>query len=285
MFRAPRCAAIAPQFPGREDADAAASWSGDVPAPAAATPRSSSSGRGRTRSSEPGTGSPRFVSSDFRASCCSISSVARARQTWRSVGPPPPSKPSGVRGSACNAALGQFLRAASGAATRMTSSQWTGITWNGYAWRTCRDVSSRNDRRDSRDRTLVESARGSGVSQPKLRSSCRGFDIGRVPYRRLTPVQEPAEPFERLGFRRGWLLKCAAGCQALPRPPFHGLPQPSQSGCPTVKSLAWCGCGGADEPPGARRHPHDDSPTAPASSPTHNHSVPTTDGIHPAIPA
>ena len=54
---------------------------------------SSSGGLGRTISSEPGTGDPWFASSDFRVSCCSISSVVRARRTLSSVGQPPPSKP------------------------------------------------------------------------------------------------------------------------------------------------------------------------------------------------
>jgi len=75
---------------------------------------SSSSGLGRAVSSEPGAGDPRFASSDARASCCSISSVVRARHTLRSVGQPPPSKPSGMRGSACEIVLGEFLGATSG---------------------------------------------------------------------------------------------------------------------------------------------------------------------------
>ena len=79
-----------------------------------ATQGSSSSGRGRTVSSEPGPGDPRFASSDVRANCCSVFSVVRARQTLRSVGQPPPSKPSGMRGSACEIVLGEFLGARRG---------------------------------------------------------------------------------------------------------------------------------------------------------------------------
>jgi hypothetical protein len=62
---------------------------------------SSSSGRGRTLFSEPGVGNPRFSWSALRVSCCSISSVVRARHRLRSVGLPLLSKPSGMRGSAC----------------------------------------------------------------------------------------------------------------------------------------------------------------------------------------
>ena len=66
-----------------------------------AAPGLSLSGLGRPRRYEHGEGNPQFASLDFRASCCSISSVVSARHTSKSAGPPTPSKPSDVRGSAC----------------------------------------------------------------------------------------------------------------------------------------------------------------------------------------